>query len=320
MKAQRLLQAAALAAATVLAAAGPAAAYPDRPITLLVGFPAGGNVDIAARQVQPFLEKYLGGARIAVVNKPGAAGALMNTELANAAPDGYTLGMLSFPGVFTLLFGAEARYGVDSFEYVANITDEPFTIFVNNDTPYQSLKDIVEAATARPGEITLAGAGAGSAPHVGVMAFERMTGAKFNWVPMQGAANMRTAVLGGHVDGGVTTVSVSVVLDDEKQARTLGMFADERWDKAPDLQTAKENGWDFAWSASRGIAAPKGTPEAILAKLEDAIRQIHADPEFQALAERDRQILRFLDREAFRSFAEAQYDMLAELWAAAPWK
>lgn len=300
-------------------AAPAAAAYPERPITLLVGFPAGGNVDIAARQAQPFMEKYLGGS-IAVVNKGGAGGAIAYTEAAHAKPDGYTLVMLSFPGVFTQLFGSEQRYDVNSYEYIGLLTDEPFSIFVHADSRFKSLKDMVAAMKAEPGSVTLAGAGAASSPHLGALAFQQMAGGKLTWVPMQGSANMRTAVLGKHVDGGVTTVSVSVPMQTEGQARVLGLMATERWDEAPDVPTFEEQGLAVEWSASRGVGAPKGIPEDVAAKLEEAVRNTFDDPEFKALAKRDKQIIRYLNRANFQKYAEAQYKMLDDMWKAQPWR
>lgn len=309
----------ALIATGLLWAAPAAADYPERPITLLVGFPAGGNVDIAARQAQPFMEKYLGGS-IAVVNRPGAGGALAYAEAANAEPDGYTLIMLSFPGNWTQLFGKEQHYGVDSYDYIGLLTDEPFSVFVHADSRFKTLKDMVEASKADPGSVTLAGAGAGSSPHLGTLAFQKAAGIKFTWVPMQGSANMRTAVLGQHVDGGVTTVSVSVPMQTEGQARVLGLMASDRWDEAPDVPTFAEQGYPVEWSASRGVAGPSGLPEDVKAKLVDAVKKTFEDPEFKRLAKRDKQIIRYLGPAEFRQYAQKQYDMLAEMWEEDPWR
>lgn len=309
-----------LAATTLALGAGTAAAdYPERPITLIVGFPAGGNVDIAARQAQPFMEKYLGGS-VAVVNKPGAGGAIAYTEAANAKPDGYTLVMLSFPGNWTQLFGAEQRYGVDSYDYIGLLTDEPFSLFVHADSPFKSLKDVVEASKADPGSVTIAGAGAGSSPHLGAVLFQRVAGIQLTWVPMQGSANMRTAVLGQHVNGGVTSVSVSVPMQTEGQARVLGLMSADRWDEAPNTPTFAEQGFPVEWGASRGVAGPAGLPADVKAKLVDAVRKTFDDPEFKAFAKRDKQIIRYLGPDAFKVYAQNQYKMLDEMWKAEPWR
>lgn len=311
-------------ATAALAALGlyalPAAAeYPERPINVLVGFPPGGNVDITIRNAQPFLEKYLGG-QIVVVNKPGAAAALAYTEAANAKPDGYTLAMTSLPGGLATQFGTERRYDVDSFEWIANFTEEPFTFFVQPDSPFKTMQDMLDAAKANPGKITLAGAGSFGSPHLGLLAFERLAGVKFTWVPMQGSAPMRTAVLGGHVDGGLTSTSVSMIMHVEKQVRVLGTMSNERWDLVPDVPTTAEIGYPIEWTASRGLKAPKGTPRDIIAKIEEASRKTLEDPAFIKTMEKERVMLRFIGYDGYQKYVENQNDMLKQMWADNPWR
>ena len=154
-----------------------AARAQDRPVQIYVGFAPGGNIDLAARMAAPFLEKHLGGGtQIIVVNKPGAGGMLMLNEVAAAAPDGRHVALVSFPALVTALYDNTPRYRVDSFAYVGLLTDEPYTVFVGTDTPYRSLRDLVEAARARPEAINIAGAGVGGAPHLALMAIERAAG------------------------------------------------------------------------------------------------------------------------------------------------
>ena len=312
------LVAAALAALIVPGAVQ--AEYPDKTINLWLGFGAGGNIDIAARQAQPFLEKYLGNnAKIAVINKPGAAGALMNSALAAAEPDGYTMGLLSLPGVYTVLYGSKFPYSVDSYDYLGTITSEPYTFFLNKDLPYKTLADLVAAAKAAPGKVNLSSSGVGSAPHLGLLLFQKVAGVKFNYVPFKGAAAMRSAVLGGHVVGGVSSVSLTVPMHQEGQAVVVGMMRDVRWDKAPNIPTFKEQGYDFEWYATRGIGGPKGLPADIKAKWETAIKKMHADPEFLALAARDRMLLKNSNGAEFEALARGQVKMLDDMWKTDPW-
>ncbi len=311
-------------AVAIFAAAGflapPAMAeYPEKPITVLIGFPPGGNVDITLRHAQPFLEKYLG-TSLVVVSKPGAAAALAYTELANSTPDGYTIAMTSLPGGLGTQFGTERRYDVDSFEWIANFTEEPFTFFVHPDSPFKTMQDMLTAAKADPGGVTLAGAGSFGSPHLGLLVFQRMAGVKFTWVPMQGSAPMRTAVLGQHVDAGLTSVSVSMIMHVEKQVRVLGMMADERWDLVPDVPTLKELGYPIVWTASRGLKAPAGTPKAIIDKLAEASRKTLHDPEFLAILKRERLSPKYLGPEEYLAYVKAQNDALKELWASHPWR
>jgi tripartite-type tricarboxylate transporter receptor subunit TctC len=310
------------ALSVAIGSAGTAAAqtdYPSRTIELLVGFSAGGRLDTLARRTAPYLEEHLGGATVVVVNRPGAGGAVMQTQLAHAEPDGYTLGLLSMPGLVTVLFGGDVEYSVDDFAYAGTFTFEPHSLMVGADTPYQSLADIIDAARKAPGSVTVGGAGIGSAAHLALKVLEREAGVTFNFIPAPGAAEMQNQVLGGHIAGGVTTVSGSIPLHDEGQVRVLGVMSTERVSIAPDVPTMAEAGYDVEWGALRGIAAPAGTPPEIMKKLEDAIVATMNDPEFKEQAARDHQLLSYRDGAAFEKAAHNQYKMLEAMWAEEPW-
>jgi len=293
----------------------------DRPIQLYVGFAPGGNIDLAARMAAPFLEKHLGGgAQIIVVNKPGAGGMLMLNEVAAAAPDGRTVALVSFPALVTALYDNTPRYRVDSFAYAGLLTDEPYTVFVGNAAPYRTLRELVEAARARPEEINFAGAGVGSAPHLALMAIERAAGVRFTWVPTQGAGQALQLVHGGHVTGSISTVSLTVRGHLQGAHRVIAIMERERWDKAPDLPTGIEQGVDVAAGSARGFALPAATPAPVLARWEEAVRRTAADPEFRALAERDFLIVRHMDRATMTRFVEEQARAYGEIWRTNPWR
>jgi len=310
-----------LLGAGLVLAAGRARAWPERPIQLLVGFAAGGNIDIAARLAVPFLERHLGaGASIAVVNRPGAAGTIMLNDFVAARPDGHVAGFVSFPGMITALHDSTPRYRLDSFVYVGLLTDEPYTLFVGAGTPWRSVAELVAAARERPEEIAIAGAGAGSAPHLALLAFERAAGVRFTWVPLPGAGQAMTMVQGGHVAGAVSTVSLTVRPHQAGQVRILGMMEAARWDRTPEIATVREQGFDVVAGSARGIALPAATPEPVLVAWEEAVRRTAADAEFRALAERDYLIVRHLDRAAMTAFVAAEDRRLGEIWRATPWR
>ena len=292
----------------------------DRPIQIYVGFTPGGNIDLAARMAAPFLEKHLGGAQIIVVNKPGAGGMLMLNDVAAAAPDGRHVALVSFPALVTALYDNTPRYRVDSFAYVGLLTDEPYTVFVGTDTPYRSLRDLVEAARARPEAINMAGAGIGSAPHLALMAIERAAGVRFTWVPTQGAGQAMQLVQGGHVAGSISTVSLTVRAHLQGALRVVAIMERERWDKAPDLPTGVEQGVDVLVGSARGFALPAATPAPILARWEEAVRRTANDPEFRAIAERDFLIVRHMDRTTMTRFVEEQARLYGEIWRVSPWR
>lgn len=293
----------------------------DRPVQIYVGFAPGGNIDLAARMAAPFLEKYLGGGtQIIVVNKPGAGGMLMLNEVAAAAPDGRHVALVSFPALVTALYDNTPRYGVDSFAYAGLLTDEPYTVFVGNETPYRSLRDLVDAARAAPEKITIAGAGVGGAPHLAMMAIERAAGVKFTWVPTQGAGQAMQLVQGGHVAGSISTVSLTVRAHQQGTLRVVAIMERERWDKAPDLPTGIEQGVDVAAGSARGFALPSATPAPIVARWEDAIRRTAQDPEFRGMTDRDFLIIRYMDRPTMTRFVQDQAENYRRLWATTPWR
>lgn len=298
-----------------------AARAQDRPVQIYVGFAAGGNIDLAARMAAPFLEKHLGGGtQIIVVNKPGAGGMLMLNEVAAAAPDGRHVALVSFPAMVTALYDNTPRYRVDSFAYAGLLTDEPYTVFVGTETPYRTLRDLVEAARAAPETITIAGAGVGGAPHLAMMAIERAAGVRFTWVPTQGAGQAMQLVQGGHVAGSISTVSLTVRAHIQGTLRVVAIMERARWDKAPDLPTAIEQGVDVAAGSARGFALPAATPAPIVAQWEEAIRRTAQDPEFKALADRDFLIVRHMDRVTMTRFVEEQSAAYGALWRSSPWR
>ncbi|WP_244458132.1 tripartite tricarboxylate transporter substrate binding protein [Roseomonas fluvialis] len=298
-----------------------AARAQDRPIQIYVGFAPGGNIDLAARMAAPFLERHLGGGtQIIVVNKPGAGGMLMLNDVAAAAPDGRHVALVSFPALVTALYDNTPRYRVDSFAYVGLLTDEPYTVFVGTDTPYRSLRDLVEAARAQPEAINIAGAGVGSAPHLALMAIERAAGVRFTWVPTQGAGQAMQLVQGGHVAGSISTVSLTVRAHIQGTLRVVAIMERDRWDKAPDLPTGVEQGVDVLVGSARGFALPVATPAPILARWEEAVRRTANDPEFRALAERDFLIVRHMDRPTMTRFVEDQARAYGDIWRSSPWR
>jgi len=310
---------AALLCLGVFTAGSAQADYPERTISMLVGFSAGGPTDIAARTVQPFLERHLGGANIAVINRPGASSALMQQELANADPDGYTIGLASMPALVSVLFGRDVEYAIDDFDYLGTLTSSPHSLVVNVDTPYQSLDDLVEQLRAEPQSITMGGAGLGSAAHLALMLFEAEADVSFNFVPGPGASEMRNQVMGGFIDGGLTAVGGGAQMHAEGQGRVLGVMAAERFPLAPDLPTFAEQGYNVEWGAVRGLVAPAGLPDDVYERLVAAVEATLADPEFIEVTEQSRQAVYSLNPEEFEQLARTQYDNLEMIWEQTPW-
>ncbi|MCC7426053.1 MAG: tripartite tricarboxylate transporter substrate binding protein [Alphaproteobacteria bacterium] len=311
----------AVAAAMLASCAQPVFAFPERPIQFLVGFSAGGPLDIAARTLAPFLERHLGGgANIVVVNKPGAGGEIALVDLINSRPDGHTVGMVTTPAFISLSMERRVRYTLDSFDYIAMYGDDAATLYVRADSPIKSLADLVAFARQRQGGPTIATAGLGNSMHIMILNFARMADMPLTWVPVRGGADVRTNVLGGHVDLGTVSASTTMPLHREGVVRVLGIARTERWNLAPDVPTFLEQGFRLIGGSNRGIAGPRGMPEAIRKRWEDAIRATVADPEFQQVATREFIALEFRDGAAFRAHVDEMARELAELWRVSPWR
>lgn len=308
-----------LMASSTLLAAG---SYPERPITMLVAFKPGGGTDVAARGIARYFEKYLGeGAKIAVVNKPGAGGEIGFTTLATSKPDGYTIGFINVPAIIAYSIERETRYKMADFQPIGNLVYDPGIWTVRADSEIKTLKNAIDFAKANPGVLTIGTTGSsGSSEHIAIMQMERLTGAKFNHAPFGSTAPMRSALLGGHVPVGAFNLGEAVSLASEGKIRILGVMGNKRSSLAPDVPTFKEQGYDLISGSSRGIAAPKGMPADILKMLETALEKAVNDPEYVANAKKAYVPLDYLNAEQFQSLIDRIHKDLSELWAVSPWK
>jgi tripartite-type tricarboxylate transporter receptor subunit TctC len=286
--------AAALAAATLIALTGcganagatnTAAGGEDFPkkgksIDLVVAFGSGGAVDTAARLIQPVLEKELG-TNVEVINKPGAGGQIGYTQLTSAKPDGYTIGATGSPSVVVSPLDPSrgAKYTRESFQPLGRQVIDPTVIAVQPDSPYQSLKDLLDAAKANPKSMTASTTGLQTGEHFALAQVQETTGAEFAPVHFsEGASQATTAFLGKHVDILVANVSDVNDLTKQGKARVLGVMSDERAPSLPDVPTFKESGYDLIAGTARGYSAPAGLPDAVATKLEAALQKAIEDP------------------------------------------
>jgi len=263
---------------------GPALAqdYPNKPIEVIVGFSAGGGVDITARTLVPYLEKELG-QPVVVVNKPGAGGALAWTDVVQAKPDGYTLGSINYPAIS----GVTATGGLpfdptESFTFLGNVVYEPNVIAVPANSPHKTLGDVIAFLKANPSGLTYGATGSTSLDGLTALAIETAAGVKFRVVNFAGGPEMITAALGGHID--TLGLGVAEVLPYYKDGslRVLGVGGQARSAYFPDVATFAEQGYAIPINgSSRGLLMPAGADEAVVSKLRQAIEKVSANPEYQ---------------------------------------
>ncbi|WP_342595945.1 tripartite tricarboxylate transporter substrate binding protein [Salinicola lusitanus] len=308
--------------ATILLSALSATAfadYPDKPITVVVGYSPGGGTDVLARVVGKYLEKALGDdASVVVKNQPGAGGQIGFTSVAEAKPDGYTLGTFNLPAALALTFDRHAAYDADSFDYIANVVHDPNTFVVSRNSPYHSLDELIEAAKAKPGSLSVALASLGGNDHFSALLMEAAAGVDFNLIPFEGASMARTTLMGGHVAVGTMALSQTVGFEDD--LRVLAVLDDQRSSYAPDVPTAKEQGYDVEMGSYRGFVAPKGLPDALESRLEAAFRHLADNPDLRRELAAQGNSLDIVVGEDYRRLAEAQSDIAGDLWKHQPWK
>ena len=308
-----------LAAAMLMTAATAFAEYPEKPITVIVGYSAGGGTDVMARNVAPFLEKYLGdGASVVVKNMPGASGQIGITEVANADPDGYTLGTYNLPGMMARTLDRKTDYSADSFTFLANIVNDPNVIVTSKKTEIDTLEKLIEQAKTNPGAITVGMSSLGGDDHLALTKFQDVTGTEFMIVPFKGSAPARTAILGGHVAAGV--LNVSEVAKFAEELNVLGLAQKERSEFAPDVPTMAEQGVELINGSMRGFVAPKGLPSDVEAKLMKAFEQASKDPELLAKMSATANPVSVALAEDFEKLNGELYQLAKQIWETTPWK
>jgi tripartite-type tricarboxylate transporter receptor subunit TctC len=278
------LRAAAAAGAMVLALVAPqdvyAQAYPVRPVTIIVPTTAGGGTDIISRLIGEQLSKQLGQPFV-VENRPGAGLVVGTVAAAKAAPDGYTLlaGLNGSMAVNPSLFSKLAYDPVRDFTPVAMLADYPFLVVVNNDLPAKSIKELIELAKSKPGQINYASAGNGTGQHLSTELFKMMTGTNLTHVAYRGAQPAYLDVISGRVPVFFDNMSGAMSLVKGGKVRALAITSKERSALMPDVPTVAESGVPgFEYHTWFGLWAPKNTPRPIVERLHAEVRKALDDP------------------------------------------
>jgi len=263
-----------------LLAQAAAAAYPERPITMIVAYPPGGGTDLIARALAPYVEKNLGGgAKIVVVNRAGAGGEVGFAALAAAPADGYTIGFVNTPPLLTIPIERAAQFTWQRYDYIGNIIDDPCNFSVHSDTNIRNLSELAAYAKAHPGAVTVGTTGIGSDDHLAMLKFERAAGVKMRHIPFKGSAEVRSAILGKQIM--VAAINIGEALQYQKGGsplRNLVQMSPARTNLAPGLATAREQGYDIEMSSLRGLVGPKGLPQDVRERLVNAVAVSLADP------------------------------------------
>jgi tripartite-type tricarboxylate transporter receptor subunit TctC len=261
-------------------AAAAAQQYPNRPIKFVQGFVAGGNADAITRVLGAELSKSLGQPVISEA-RVGAGGNIAAEQVARGEPDGYTLLLATTAHVVSPALYKKLNYDpVNDFAFISSVTNVPFFIVTYADSPYKTLKDLIDAARAKPGTINVGTAGIGTGQHMCLELFASTLGIKVTHVPFRGDAGAVTGLLSKNVDAIVAPASAALGNIRGGNFRALAITSKERWPALKDVPSVAETvSPNFEMIAWIGVATTHGVPRPIIDRLNSAIRGAIADPE-----------------------------------------
>jgi tripartite-type tricarboxylate transporter receptor subunit TctC len=279
-----------LAAALIgFASIAQAQQFPNRPVTLIVPWPAGGGTDIGMRALAAATEKHLGQS-IVIENRPGAGGTIGPANMAaNAKPDGYTISQLPIT-VFRMPFIQKTSFDpAKDFTYIIHLTGYTFGVVVRADAPWKTFQELLDDAKANPGKINYGTPGAGTSLHITMEQIAKQKGVKWTQVPFKGQADSMNALLGGHIHVQADSTGWAGAVNGG-QARLLVTWGTARTKNWPNVPTLKETGVDMISNSPFGIGGPKGMDPAVVKVLHDAFKKGMEEPIYRdAMAKLDQE-------------------------------
>jgi tripartite-type tricarboxylate transporter receptor subunit TctC len=287
-----------LGAAAALAASASFAAYPDRPVKLIVPWAAGGDTDNLFRPLAPLMQKSLG-QPVVIANIGGASGTKGAKEAKDSPADGYTLYAVH-DYIHSTYYAGVADVQYTDFEPVCLITSTASVLTASAKSPWKTWAELLADAKARPGQISV-GATLASTSHFFPALIEKAAGIKFKYVSYEGLAPRMNAILGGHIDLTDSNLTQKGKVD-AGELKFIAIATEKRSPETPNVPTLKELGVNVVFDVSRGLMAPKGTPADVLAKLESACAAAAKEPAFAEAMKKQGTDVRYLDRKAYAAW------------------
>jgi len=286
--------------AVALATAPAHAAYPDRPIKLIVPWGAGGDTDVIYRTFQQDFQKRLGGT-VVVANVGGASGTKGAKEAKDSPPDGYTI-FAMHDSIHSTYYTGVADVNWTDFQPICLVTATPSILTASPKTPWKDMKAVLADAKAKPGTVTV-GATLGSTSHFFPAMVEKAAGVKFKYVSYEGTAARMNALLGSHIDLAESNLTQKGKAD-AGQMKFLAIATEKRMAEIPNVPTLKELGIDVEYAVNRGLVAPKGTPADVMAKLGAACAGAATNSAFAEQMKKHGTIVHYLDAKGYTAFLQ----------------
>jgi len=284
--------------------------YPVKPIEVIVGYPPGGGTDMIARAVADVARKYVG-QPLAVINKAGATGTIAAQSVASAKPDGYMLLVAGGSETISVPHFKKLPYdAINDFVPVIRLMIERVGFYVKTDSPWKSMKELVEDAKQNPEKYTYATSGIGGIHHSTVLVTEKKTGLRMRHVPHKGGAETLAALAGGHVNVAMASPNEAYALVQGGRIRPLAHSSLSRSPVEPNTPTLRELGYDVYIENQKGFVFPKNTPKPIVQKLHDSLKKVFDDPQFKSSAQKLQVELAYLSGEDFHRSMKAMYEQV----------
>jgi tripartite-type tricarboxylate transporter receptor subunit TctC len=297
-----------LALAVAIAALAPLAvqaAYPERPIKMIVPWPAGGDTDNIFRPFAPLLQKHIG-QTVVIANVAGASGTRGAKEAKDSPPDGYTIYSMH-DYIHSTYYTGVADVNYTDFEPVCMISSTASVLTASPKTPWSDWKGLVADARANPGKISV-GATLGSTSHFFPALIEKAAGIKFKYVSYEGLAPRMNAILGGHIDLTDSNMTQKGKVE-AGQLKFIAIATEKRNPEMPSVPTLKELGINVVYDVNRGLTVPKGTPPDVLAKLESSCAAAAKEPAFAEAMKKQATDVRFMDRKTYAEWLKKNDDL-----------
>ena len=305
MQRRQLIQSAASLAVSGLSLNARSQAFPARPVKLMVAFPAGGPTDITMRVLADNASKILG-QPVVIENKPGAGGTLPAQALQSTPADGYTLAQIPL-GVFRLPYTTKINWDpVKDLAYVLNVTGYAFGLVVPADSPLKSWTHFVGWAKANPGKLSYGSTGTMTSPHLTMELIAQKLGIELLHVPYKGSAEVMQSILGGNIMAAADSTGFAPQVEAGK-LRVLNTWGETRLAKFPDAPTLKELGLGLVQNSPFGIAAPRGTPPAVVKRLHDAFKQAMEQASYTTVLAKYDMVPMYMSTAGYSRFAQETF-------------
>jgi tripartite-type tricarboxylate transporter receptor subunit TctC len=281
--------------------------FPTRDINLVIAFAPGGNIEMNAQFLRPMIQKILG-VNAVLVMKPGGDTTIGAHYAANAPADGYTL-MPHTASLFCTQYTTKAGVSYKRFDPVIRTTAMPYGICVGTESPFKTLKQLIDHAKANPGKMVIGNSGTGAMNHIAWLGIEMILGVKFAHMPFKGSGPYMTALVGGHIDAAMSDLNSLYPFIEAKKIRMLAVSSPERNSLLPDVPTFEENGFELNVGSWSVFFVPKGTPKERIQILHNAFKEAMNTKEYQEFYKKQGTDISYMDMITLATWLDKQHDL-----------